>query len=190
MAGGIEAMSLADARYSRVAIWLHWIIAVLILANLFLGFFHESFGEAAEAPMMITHMSVGVIVLGLSLLRFLWRLGHWPPPFDPVLKGWEVFLARLTHALFYVLMILLPLSGWAIVSTGDRPVPFLGLFAIAALPVARGREAHDAFEEWHELLALVMIALILLHVAGALKHHLQGHRHLTGRMAPWVLRRS
>ncbi|MEA3011447.1 MAG: hypothetical protein QOJ91_3139 [Sphingomonadales bacterium] len=174
------------ARYSRVAIWLHWIIAALIVLNLALGFFHEDFDKPVRAVLMNVHKSTGFVILALTLARLGWRLGNRPPAFDSVLKPWEAGLARLIHGLFYLLLLVLPLSGWIMVSTGGRATSFLGLFNIAPLPVSRGRDVHELFEQSHELLAYVALALIALHVAGALKHHLQGHRHLIGRMAPWA----
>src|SRR5688500_14145507 len=87
--------SQVQERYSRVAIWLHWIIAGLIIANLLLGFSHEEFGKAAERQIMWFHKSIGLTVLALTLGRLAWRLGHRPPAFDPVMKQWEMRLARL-----------------------------------------------------------------------------------------------
>lgn len=174
------------ARYSRVAIWLHWIIAALIALNLLLGFFHEDFEKPVRAAIMSVHKATGFAILALTLARLGWRLGHRPPPFDPVLKTWEAGLARLTHGLFYLLLLVLPLSGWILVSTSDRVTSFFGLFNIAPLPVSRADDVHELFEEIHELLAYSALALIALHVAGALKHHFDGHRHLIGRMAPWL----
>jgi cytochrome b561 len=78
-------------------------------------------------------------------------------------------------------------SGWLVVSTGGRVTSFFGLFNIAPLPVSRAEDAHELAEEAHELLAYVALALIALHVAGALKHHFDGHRHLIGRMVPWAV---
>jgi len=83
-------------------------------------------------------------------------------------------------------MIGLPLTGWMLSSSSARATNFFGLFEIAPLPVAKS--AHDLLEETHELLGKLMIGLILLHVAGALKHHFQGHRHIIGRMGPWLYR--
>ena len=177
------------ARYSRVAIWLHWIIAALIALNLLLGFFHEDFEKPVRAAMMNVHKSTGFAILVLTLARIAWRLGHRPPPFDPVLRPWEVSLARLIHGLFYVFLILMPISGWLVVSSGGRPVTgFFGLFDIGPLPVSRAEDTHELFEEVHEWLAYAGLGLIALHVAGALKHHLGGHRHLIERMAPWAWR--
>jgi len=177
----------SQERYTTGAIWLHWIIAALIALNLVLGFFHEDFERPVRAAMMSVHKAAGFTILVLTLARIAWRLGHRPPPFDPVLKTWEVSLARLIHGLFYVFLIAMPITGWLVVSTGGRPVTsFFGLFDIAPLPVPRTEDAHELWEEVHALLAYTGLALIALHVAGALKHHFDGHRHLIGRMAPWV----
>lgn len=166
--------------------WFHWVIAALVILNLFLGFYHEDFGRAATSWMMFFHKATGITVLALSIARLLWRLGHRPPPFDEVLRPWEALLARVTHWLFYVLMIALPLTGWALSSSSDRPTNYFGLFEISVLPVPQTDEAHDLFEDAHELLGKLMLVLIVLHLAGAAKHHLQGHRHLIGRMGPWL----
>jgi cytochrome b561 len=188
MSGAAEAVGLTALRYSRGAMWFHWAIAALIVVNLFLGFYHEDFGRDARAWLMFFHKATGITILALSLARLGWRLGHRPPPFDAVLRPWEQKLARAVHGLFYVLMIAVPLTGWMLSSSSNRPTDFFGLFEIAPLPVPRSDDAHDLFEGAHELLGKVMLGLILLHVAGAVKHHLEGHRHLIGRMGPWLYR--
>lgn len=177
------------ARYSRVAVWLHWIIALLIVLNLLLGFYHEEFDRPVRSAMMNIHKATGLTILVLTLVRIAWRLGHRPPPFDPLMKRWEIGLARLVHWLFYALLIALPLSGWLVVSTSGRETSYFGLFEVAPLPVTREDDAHELMEEVHEYLAYSMLGLLALHVGGALKHHLGGHHHLIGRMAPWLGRR-
>jgi len=175
------------ARYTGVAIALHWIIAALLIANIALGFGHESFGKAATPWLMFFHKAIGMTVLGLTLARLAWRLGHRPPAHDAVLKAWERGLASFIHWLFYAMLVAIPLTGWLLSSTGGRVTSFWGLFDIAPLPVPKS--SRDLYEGAHELLGKLMIGLVLLHVAGALKHHLEGHRHLIGRMAPWAYRR-
>ena len=184
--GAAEAVGLTALRYSRGAMWFHWAIAALIVLNLLLGFYHEDFGRPARAWLMFFHKALGITILALSVARLGWRLTHRPPPFDIVLRPWERGLARLVHALFYVLLIAVPLAGWMLSSSSGRATDLFGLFDIAPLPVPRSDDAHDLFETAHELLSKVMLGLILLHVAGAVKHHLQGHRHLAARMAPWL----
>jgi cytochrome b561 len=189
MADALDAMSLEGERYSRVAMWFHWTIAALIIVNLLLGFLRDDVSRETAASMMYYHKATGLTILGLSLARLAWRLTHRPPRFDPVLARWEVTLARIAHWLFYLFMILLPVTGWLVVSSGrGLPTDLFGLFAIPALPVSRSEDAHELWEEAHELLAWGMMALIALHVLGAAKHHLQGHRHLIGRMGPWLYR--
>ena len=188
MASDPYADPLTDQRYSAVAVWLHWIIAVLLVTNLFLGFFHGDFGRPAERWLMFFHKAIGLSVLALTLVRLAWRLTHRPPAFDPAVKRWEAGFATAVHWGFYALLIAIPLTGWMLSSSSNRPTNYFGLFEIAPLPVSRSHDAHDLFEEVHELLGKLAIGLIVLHVAGALKHHLQGHRHMLGRMAPWLYR--
>jgi cytochrome b561 len=189
MAGAVEAMSLEGERYSRVAMWFHWVLAALIVANLAVGFFHEDFSKPVRSSLMAFHKATGLAILALSLGRLAWRLAHRPPAFDPALQRWEVTIAKAAHWLFYVLMIVIPISGWLMVSGSGRATSFFGLFNVPALPISNSDETHDLLEEAHELLGWAILVLIVLHVLGAAKHHLQGHRHLIGRMGPWLYRR-
>jgi cytochrome b561 len=177
-----------QAHYSRVAMWIHWTIATLIIANLTLGILHDKFGESAEDAIMFFHKSIGVSVLVLSIGRLAWRLGHRPPPFDPVLPRWEVALARAVHWAFYVLMIVVPLTGWLHVSAAKGSISFFGLFPVPALPVSQSHESHELWEDVHFVLALAMLGLLVLHIAGAVKQIMDGHGWMIGRMAPWLYR--
>lgn len=104
-------------RYTRVAIWLHWIIAALILFNLATGFFHESLLRGT----IPFHISSGITILALSLFRIVWRLTHRPPPFPAEMRMWERVLARIVHFCLYAAMLLVPLSGWAMISANPPP---------------------------------------------------------------------
>jgi cytochrome b561 len=188
MATAAAIGSLDSARYSRVAILLHWVIAVLILINLYLGIFHEDMSKPVRASMIFYHKSIGLTVLALTVARLLWRLAHRPPPYDAAMKGWEVGLARVTHWTFYAMLLALPLSGWLLISTGGRPTSVFGLFSVPALPISHSDDVHDTVDTIHTVLGWTMLALVCLHVAGALKHQLQGHRQIFGRMAPWAYR--
>lgn len=186
MASAPAMAGMETDRYTRTAVALHWIIAGLIVANLALGFFHDDFAKPVRGNVMTLHKSFGFTVLALSLARLAWRLGHRPPRPDAVLKRWEATLAGLTQWLFYGLMILLPLSGWILSSGSGRTTNFFWLFQIPALGVSKatGGQAGDV----HEYLGWAMLVLLLLHVAGALSHHVQGHRQVLGRMVPRMLR--
>lgn len=129
------------ARYSRGAIWFHWTIAALILVNVFIGLFHDSFGDGMRGASMNYHKAAGILILFLSIGRLAWRLAHRPPPFASHLRRWEAWLAHITHRLFYFLMIAVPLAGWLYVSTSlrVRPISFSGcsIFRFCRLREAR-----------------------------------------------------
>ena len=121
------------------------------------------------------HKSFGLSILALALFRLGWRLTHKAPPLPAAMPGWQKFAARAVHWIFYALMILTPLAGWAIVSVSptDIATKWFGLFTVPHLPFFGG-ETSDALEkmmeERHEFLAFSMLYLLGLHVAAALKH--------------------
>ncbi|MBO9621166.1 MAG: cytochrome b [Sphingomonas sp.] len=175
-------------RYSTGAIVLHWTVAVLILVNLFIGLFHESLLEGVRV--MPLHKSIGVTVLVLSVARLAWRLAHRPPQLPDGMAAWEKTLAKGVHWVFYLLMLAMPLTGWIFSSNPARPRPFdwFGVFQLPLLPVSGGAAA--AAHEAHELLGWLMTALVLLHVAAALRHHFIQHDKVLVRMAPWFRRNA
>ena len=181
-----EADPGAPSRYTRVAVWLHWIIAALILAQLVGGIVMHKLPNSVsfkfEAYQM--HKSFGLTVLALSLVRLAWRLTHRPPAVLPTHERWERVLARITHVAFYALMILVPLAGWAMISNSALPSPlFLSPVDIPKLPIGG---SVDLWAEVHEVLAFAMIGLLALHVVGALKHHYKDRDGTLARMATWV----
>jgi cytochrome b561 len=187
--------STAEPRYTKVAIILHWIIAVCILALLAAGLAMTTEGLLPKYVQFQTfqlHKSLGLTVLVLSIFRLIWRLTHTPPPLPPNVSAIEVFAAKLTHWIFYGLMLALPLTGWAIVSTSpwDLPTIWFGLFEWPHLPgladSVHKKELNDVFGETHEILAYGAMALIALHAGAALKHHLWNRDNVLTRMLPFL----
>lgn len=168
------------ARYSAVAMWLHWIIAALIIANLAIGLLHDSLLKGT----MPAHKAIGMTVLALTAVRVAWRLAHRPPPLPAHLPALERRAAHAAHWLLYALMILMPLTGWMMVSgtATRRPFSWFGLFDLPFLPIspAAGGIGHDA----HGILGWIMLALVVLHVGAALRHRLVLRDGVLGRMAP------
>ncbi len=190
-AAGAVALDYDGARYSRVAIWLHWTIAIVLLANMILGYTRGYFDPSLRPVAMNLHKSLGFTVLVLTCVRLAWRFSRRPPAFDSVMKPWEVTIARGVHGLFYVLLIALPLSGWLSVSTSGRSNPTNVLWSglrIGRLPVHPSEWLDELADQIHLYLGYVTLFLVLMHVAGAIKHHLEGHRQLLGRMAPILYR--
>lgn len=160
------------ARYSRGAVVLHWLIALLIALNFAAAWVSEDMPKEQAMQVMANHKAFGITILLLTVLRILWRFAHRPPPLAEALAAWEVALARVTHGLLYLLMLAIPLSGWAMHSaySGGAPVKMFGLFGWPGLPFAQDKNLAHTFGEGHEVMATAMLVLLALHVAGALKH--------------------
>lgn len=174
-------------RYSHGAIALHWIIAILIMLNFVVAWMAEDAPKADAAVMMGNHKAIGISVLLLTVVRILWRLGHRPPPLLETLKSWEAALAKVTHSLFYVLMLAVPLAGWGLHSAArGTPVSLFGLVAFPAMPVGSDKPTIGLFHELHELTATLMLVLLGLHVLAALKHQFLDRDLTMRRMVPWA----
>lgn len=175
-------------RYSLGAIAFHWSIAALIAGNYALAWIAEDLPREQAMQMMANHKALGVTVLLLSVGRIVWRIVNRPPAFLSSLQPGVATLARLTHGLFYLLMIGVPLAGWLIHSayTGGAPLNAFGIFDYPGLPVAKDKAGVELAAEVHEILANIMLVLIGLHVLGALKHHWLDRDGSLSRMLPWV----
>jgi len=183
-------------RYGAVAMTLHWLIAAMILFMLGLGFFMTRLDETDERmfPLFQLHKSLGLTILMLTAVRLVWRLANPIPALPPGMGGWERLAARGVHVLFYVLLIAIPLLGWATVSTAPLAVPtmWFGLFEwphipfLADLPRAEKRVIEAPLAVTHSLLALAMLGLVVLHAAAALKHQFRDKDDVLKRMLPWT----
>lgn len=181
-------------RYARTAIALHWIIAVLIIIMLALGFYNHGQAEALRAGEVALgdvtrlynwHKSIGLTILALSLVRLLWRLGHRPPALPDHMARWEKFAARTTHVAFYVLIIGLPVLGWLTISASARPSFFFNNpnWQIPEI-YENSRDARKLFAGLHGLGVRLIIGVLVLHIAAALKHHFLNRDDVFTRMLP------
>ena len=183
-------MTLPD-RYTRPAIAFHWIIAALIVANVIGIWTIDLFPEAWERPLINLHKSVGLTVLGLAVMRILWRVTHAPPPDLPASR-WQHALAHLAHFGLYVIIIGLPLTGYmhdsAFKGAADHPLTWFGIVEvpriawIANLAQPDKETVHKLFFAWHGAFATVLYGVFALHVAGALKHQLVDKQRELQRM--------
>ena len=168
------------ARYTRTAIVLHWVIAALIVVNVVLGLTAEALPATWTRPAIDLHKSFGLTVLGLVLLRILWRLSHPPPPLPGDYRRLERVGAHLAHAGLYLLILLLPISGWlhdsAFKDAAAHPlrlfwvIPWFRIAAIRDLPAAPKEVLHGQLFAFHVWLGYALYALVALHILGALKH--------------------
>jgi cytochrome b561 len=175
----ILPMIVADSRssYSTVAMTLHWLIGLAIVFNLATGFLDTA---------IPVHKATGITILFLSVVRLLWRLTHRPPPLPATVKPWEKGLAHVTHGAFYLLMILIPVSGWVMSSAAEKryPLTWFGLFDIPYLPVAQDKLAAAGANSAHETLGIAMAVLLALHILGAIKHQFVDGDDTVARMLP------
>ncbi len=171
-------------RYTRVAMWLHWAIALVIIGNLIGGLVMEDLPQSIRFLAYQMHKSFGLTVLFLTLARIAWRFMNPPPPLPAGMTSFERIASHGVHLAFYVLMIAIPLTGWAMVSASPTGVPTI-LFNVIPwpdLPIAASETTEDFFYEAHEYLAFGAIGLLVLHVAAALKHQFVNKDGLLGRM--------
>ncbi len=177
----------APTRYSTAAITLHWLLAALLVLQLALGWRLEDLGQGAAAfAAFQLHKSIGITILLLSLARLSLRIALTPPPPLPD-KPRNLLLAKSVHWLFYLVMIGGPLTGWIVASTARIKVPTLvfGVLPWPHLPLGRGW--NEPAEALHGALGWLLAGLVVLHVAGALRHHWL-REDLIGRMLPGAWR--
>jgi cytochrome b561 len=178
-------MSASPEKYNKVAIALHWVLAVLILFLLFPG--HELIevergGSAADwGP--TAHASLGMLVLILSLVRIAWRIANPAPPLPATMPVWQVKATAAVHGLLYLLMIGIPLAGWlALAPWGAErldadAVSFFKLVPLNILP-----NLGEWTSEMHEIAGTLAKILIAIHVLAALKHQFVDKDALMRRM--------
>ncbi len=183
--------------YSSLAIFLHWLIALMLIGNFTGGLLMEGLfasPDPTQRQLGFTvaqlHKSMGLTILALSLLRLAARFTQGVPPLPGHMTSFERLLARVTHVGLYAVMILVPLSGWVMVSASPLGLPtmWFGLFEWPHLPFATSRETSGAASEAHEIMAFLGVALFLLHVGGALKHHFFDKDDVLARMLPFLRR--
>lgn len=158
-------------RYGLISRLLHWLMAIMILAIIGLGAYMTDLdkGDALRLQLYGLHKSVGVTILVLAVIRIIWILISPPPPPPKALKPIEITIAKSVIGLFYLLMLATPLVGYLMTNTGGWAVSYFGLVDLPML-LGKNHGMHEIFEEAHAILAFSFLALIALHVAGALKH--------------------
>lgn len=185
---------LSYARYTKTAMLLHWLIALLMAVNIALILSVDHFPDDWVRPAVDTHKSIGITVLGLVILRILWRFGHRPPAMPPSYSRLERIGAHAAHAMLYLLMILLPLSGWmhdsAWKDAATHPMQLFGLVHwprigwIMSIEPATKEMLHDTFGALHIWAGYILYGLFALHVLGALKHQFIDKEPELQRMLP------
>lgn len=177
-------MKARATRYTGTAITLHWLAAGLIFCGFAVGLWMTGL---ALSPLKIQwyayHKWIGITVFLLATVRIAWRWGHPPPPPVPM-PDWQRRAAAVTHAALYVLMFLIPLSGWTYSSASGVSLVYLDLIALPDL-VAKDKPLAEVLKAVHGTLNYTLLALVIVHAGAALKHHIVDRDGVLARMSPF-----
>lgn len=175
-------------RYTTVAIALHWLLGLSLVAMFGLGVY---MADLPFSPWRLKlynwHKWAGITFLALSVLRLVWRISHRPPALPAAISqampAWQNLAHHATHHLLYALFFVVPLLGWAYSSAAGFPIVWFGQIALPDL-VTADKALAEIIKPLHELSALALMALAALHIAAALKHQWIDRDGLLERMLP------
>ncbi|MDD2721957.1 MAG: cytochrome b [Gallionella sp.] len=183
-------MNTPSATYTFTAIRLHWLIFLLIFAAFALGLYMEDLPLSPDKLILFNyHKWMGITVLLLAVLRLMWRLTHRPPELPGAMVGWERFAAHAMHYLLYALIFAVPLSGWLMSSAKGFQTVWFGVLPLPDL-VGKDKELGKQLAELHEFVNYTMLALVVVHVAAALKHHFIVKDDILTRMVPFLRKKD
>ncbi|QDG77880.1 cytochrome b [Labrenzia sp. PHM005] len=165
--------------YGRIAITFHWLMAMLILGMLGFGLYLDRLPQSDPRLFGLyqLHKSFGFVVLALAALRLVWRLLNPSPKLPDGMPVWERLAAHLGHIGLYALIFAMPITGWLMVSASPWGIPtvIFNTLPVPHLPypemLGTKEQAEGFFKALHAYGAYLLIALILVHIAAALKHH-------------------
>lgn len=172
-------------RYTNIAILFHWLIALLIIGSFTMGLVMTDMPGITPTKLKYYswHKWAGVTILGLAMLRLLWRLTHKAPPYPASMPTWQQSAAHALHALLYVLMFAVPLSGYFYTLSAGYPVVYFGLFELPVL-IGPNPELKPLLKGLHFWLNMTLAGAVGLHVLAALKHQLIDRDGVLKRMMP------
>jgi cytochrome b561 len=163
--------SASNTAYARFSIVMHWSIAILILSNLAIGLYMDTFPHNSPRfnGILFYHASIGSLIFMLTIPRLLWRLTHTPPPLPSSVPDWQARVAGALHGVLYLLLFLVPLAGYVHRLAGAHPVSFFGLVNLPVL-VGRDEPLRLLTDTLHRALVLTLALLLVAHIGAALKH--------------------
>jgi cytochrome b561 len=176
-------------RYGIITQLFHWVIAGIIIFNYYLVYRRDYIPETNPDNLayILLHKALGVVVIILGVLFIIWRLTNTKPLLPTSTPNYERILAKSTHHLLLVLILLMPITGVLMSVFGGRPIGVFGLFTIPALTVAN-KEWQTIFYTLHEWLSFIIMGMVSIHVIGALKHQFFYKDNVLRRMLPVKLK--
>lgn len=181
----IEPRKAAEPDYGGVAKALHWLIVALLAAQYIIGWTMPGIRRGVQPEGLVSlHLSLGVLVLLIAVLRLIWRLGHPVPPIRDNVPPWQQAAAKVVHILLYLLLFVLPLTGWMNASSRGWNID---LFGVVTLPqiLPTGSPLLRSIGELHTPLSYGLLILVGLHLLAALYHHFWLRDRVLVRMLPF-----
>ena len=157
--------------YSKGFKALHWLIALAVILMLSISFFLEDLPEPSIGLAFMIHKSIGITVLFLMLFRLVWVCLIGKPALPVSIPKWEKRLAHFVQYALYLLVILMPLSGWVMSVAAKKAPYYFGLFQMSLPGIEPDKQLVELMKQTHNTIAWLLIVFVVLHIAGALKHH-------------------
>ncbi|HZX33676.1 MAG TPA: cytochrome b [Rhodocyclaceae bacterium] len=173
-------------RYTRTAIALHWLVALLLTSTFCVGLYmHDLPLSPMKLKIFSWHKWAGVTIFLLVMVRLAWRIGHRPPALPEAMPRWQQVAAHGLHHALYLLMAAIPLSGWLMSSAKGFQTVWFGVLPLPDL-VGKSEALAEVLETVHMGLNYLLLALVAAHVAAAVKHHLVDRDDILARMLPFL----
>lgn len=173
-----------QSTYGSVSKLFHWGIFLLVVIMLVVGFIMEDLPDSMQSTVYMMHKSTGLLILGLMVLRLLWRWMNKSPEFPNAMPQWQKIAAHVAHWLFYIILLAMPLVGWIMSTAAGRVPTFYGLITAPFPGIELNDQLAHQLANVHEMLAYVLLFLLALHIAAALKHHFIDKDNVLVRMMP------
>ena len=158
-----------SSQYNRYTRLLHWIMAVVIIVNIVIAFYMDDLSKEDKLQFVLLHRSLGLLILQLAIVRIIWVLMHAAPKMPDNIPKFEVKIGKILQHSFYLLMIVLPITGFIMTVTSGKAVGFFGLFDLPLI-FEKNHDIHELFEDIHVYLGWLMSALVVLHIGAGLYH--------------------
>ena len=172
-------------KYTKTAMFFHWLIALLIIMAFCLGLIMADMPGISLLKLRYFswHKWLGITILGLGCMRLLWRLNHSSPEYPRNMPIWQKNAANSLHILLYLLIFCIPISGYLYSLAAGVPVVYLGILPLPVI-IDPNPALKPFLKELHYVLNMILLASFCLHVLAALKHHFFDRDEIMKRMLP------